>query len=61
MYTSQDKMFIGSNIQMSIAKHSGGKFKHVTRTKRRKVCIENMVVVLQNKCTTKMMRIVLKK
>jgi len=53
------KMFIGSNIQMSIANHSGGIFKHKTCTQRRKVCIENMVIVLQNKCTTKRMRIVL--
>ena len=42
---------------MSIPKHSGGKFKHIIWTQRRKVCIENMV--LQNNCTTNIMRIVL--
>ena len=50
-------MFIGSIIQISIANHSDGIFKHKTYTKRRKVCIENMVIVLQNNCTTKIMRI----
>ena len=44
---------------MSIPKHSGGKFKHIIWTQRRKVCIENMVILLQNNCTTKIMRIVL--
>jgi len=42
---------------MSIAKHSGGIFKHKTCTKGRKVYIENLVIVLQNNCTTKIMRI----
>ena len=52
-------MFIGSNIQMSFDKNSGGIFKHKTCTKRRKVCIENMVIVLHNNCATKIMRTVL--
>ena len=45
--------------QVKMFKHSGGIFKHKTCTKRRKVCIENMVIVLQNNCTTKIMRKVL--
>ena len=57
--SSQVKMFIGLNIQMSITKHNGGKFNNKTCTKRRKVCIENMVIVLQNNCTTNIMRILL--
>ena len=53
----QIKMFIGSNIHMSSVKHSGGVFEHKTCTKRRTVCIENILIILQNNCTTKVMRI----
>jgi len=42
-----------------LTKHRGSIFKHKTCTQRRKVCIENTVIVLQNNCTTKIMRIVL--
>jgi len=55
-------MFIGSNLHIYIAKcydkHKKN-IKHKTCTKRRNVCIINMVIVLQNNCTTKIMRIVL--
>ena len=38
---------------MSIAKHSGGIFKYMTCTKRKKSMYSMyMVVVLQNNCTT---------
>jgi len=57
--SSQVKILIGSNIQMFIAKHSDGIFKHITYTKRRKVCIENMVIILQTNCTTKIKGILL--
>jgi len=40
-----------------LTKHRGSIFKHKTCTQRRKVRIENMVIVLQNNCTTKIMRI----
>ena len=44
--SSQVKMCIGSNKQISITKRSSGTFKHKTCTKRRKVCIENMRMLL---------------
>ena len=38
---------------MYIVKHSRGISKHITRRKRRYICIE-MLVVLQNNCTTQL-------
>jgi len=39
-------MYIGSNIQMSLAKHRGGIFNHKTCAKRRKVCNQCLFLIL---------------
>jgi len=56
--SSQVKVFIGSNIQMYIAKQSGGKFKHKI-TEKKSMYRKHGDIVLQTNCTTQILGLLL--